>query len=54
MCAEVQYIDMSSIEKGIVELILKHNVRRLVMGAAADKQFSRLVIKKLQSFYLIA
>lgn len=44
VCVEVQHIEMESIEKGIVELILQHNVRRLVMGAAADKQYSRRMV----------
>nr|GEX09981.1 U-box domain-containing protein kinase family protein [Tanacetum cinerariifolium] len=44
VCPEVHYIEMSSIEKGIVALILEHNVRRLVMGAAADKHYSRRMV----------
>lgn len=32
---------MDSIEKGIVELIRQHGIRELVMGAAADKHYSR-------------
>jgi hypothetical protein len=32
---------MDSIEKGIVELISQHGIRQLVMGAAADKHYSR-------------
>ncbi|GJV07944.1 U-box domain-containing protein kinase family protein [Tanacetum coccineum] len=44
VCSEVHYIEMSSIEKGIVALILEHNVRRLVMGAAADKYYSRRMV----------
>lgn len=44
VCAEVQHIEMESIEKGIVELILQHNVRRLVMGAAADRQYSKRMV----------
>ncbi|PWA92227.1 U-box domain-containing protein kinase family protein [Artemisia annua] len=44
VCPEVHYIEMSSIEKGIVALILEHNVRRLVMGAAADKHYSRKMV----------
>ncbi|PWA34620.1 U-box domain-containing protein kinase family protein [Artemisia annua] len=42
--AEVHYIEMNSIEKGIVDFILKHNVRKLAMGAAADKQFSKRMV----------
>lgn len=44
VCAEVHYIEMDSIEKGIVEFILNHNVRRLVMGAATDRQYSRRMV----------
>ncbi|KAI3725024.1 hypothetical protein L1987_64796 [Smallanthus sonchifolius] len=39
--AEVHYIEVDSVEKGIVEFILQHNVRRLVMGGAADKHYSK-------------
>ncbi|KAJ0673313.1 hypothetical protein Hanom_Chr00s153663g01822901 [Helianthus anomalus] len=35
---------MDSIEKGIVEFILQHNVRRLVMGGAADKHYSKKMV----------
>lgn len=45
MTAELYDVDNDSIEKGIVEFIIDHNVRRLVMGAAADKHFSRQVLK---------
>lgn len=31
---------MDNIEKGIVELIARYNIRWLVMGAAADKYYS--------------
>ncbi|XP_024996112.1 U-box domain-containing protein 33-like isoform X4 [Cynara cardunculus var. scolymus] len=41
---EVQHIEMESIEKGIVELLLQHNVRRLVMGAAADNKYSKRMV----------
>ncbi|KAL5572863.1 hypothetical protein UlMin_022460 [Ulmus minor] len=34
------HIEMDSIEMGIVELISQHNIRKLVMGAAADKHVS--------------
>ncbi|KAM6601120.1 hypothetical protein CsatA_020729 [Cannabis sativa] len=39
--AEKLHIDMESIEKGIIDLISKHKVTNLVMGAAADKYYSR-------------
>ena len=32
---------MDSVEKGIVEIIARHSVRWLVMGAAADKYYSK-------------
>ncbi|KAI7735337.1 hypothetical protein M8C21_029754 [Ambrosia artemisiifolia] len=44
VCAELHYIEMDSIEKGIVEFILQHNVRRLVMGGAADKHYSKRMV----------
>ncbi|KAJ9171387.1 hypothetical protein P3X46_014766 [Hevea brasiliensis] len=39
--AEKLYIEMESIEKGILQLISGHGIRKLAMGAAADKRFSR-------------
>uniref|UniRef100_A0A2C9WRN7 RING-type E3 ubiquitin transferase n=3 Tax=Manihot esculenta TaxID=3983 RepID=A0A2C9WRN7_MANES len=39
--AEKLYIEMESIENGILELISGHGIRKLVMGAAADKRYSR-------------
>ncbi|KAI3703195.1 hypothetical protein L1987_73099 [Smallanthus sonchifolius] len=44
VCAEVHYIEMDSIEKGIVVFILQHDVRRLVMGGAADKHYSKKMV----------
>lgn len=32
---------MDSIEKGIIELISKHAVKKLVMGAAAERRYNR-------------
>ena len=32
---------MDYIEKGIVELISQHGIKKLVMGAAADKNYAR-------------
>ncbi|XP_059456549.1 U-box domain-containing protein 33-like [Corylus avellana] len=34
-------IEMDRIEKGIVDLISKHEIKKLVMGAAADKHYNR-------------
>ncbi|GMH00514.1 hypothetical protein Nepgr_002353 [Nepenthes gracilis] len=39
--AEKLYIEMDSIEKGIVELISLQMIGKLVMGAAADSRYSR-------------
>ncbi|KAF8412250.1 hypothetical protein HHK36_000210 [Tetracentron sinense] len=39
--AEKLDIEMDNIEKGIVELIAQHEIRKLVMGAAADKHYSK-------------
>jgi len=33
-------VEMDSIEKGIVETIYQHRIRKFVMGAAADKHYS--------------
>ncbi|GJT64142.1 U-box domain-containing protein kinase family protein [Tanacetum coccineum] len=44
VCAEVHHLEMGCIKKGIVDFILEHNVRRLVMGAAADKHYSRKMV----------
>ncbi|KAM7508648.1 hypothetical protein LguiA_019101 [Lonicera macranthoides] len=43
--AEKLQIEMDSIEKGIVELISQHGIRKLVIGAAADKQYSRRMME---------
>ncbi|XP_038681871.1 U-box domain-containing protein 33-like [Tripterygium wilfordii] len=39
--AEKVYIERDCIEEGILQLISQHGIRNLVMGAAADKQYSR-------------
>ncbi|KAK7814512.1 u-box domain-containing protein 33 [Quercus suber] len=44
----VEHTAMESIEKGIVDLISKHGIKKLVMGAAADKNYSRK-LKDLKS-----
>ncbi|KAL1328974.1 U-box domain-containing protein 33 isoform X1 [Arachis ipaensis] len=38
---KLHIVDKDCIEKGIVELICKHNIKKLVMGAASDKYHSR-------------
>ncbi|WJX82980.1 hypothetical protein P8452_65677 [Trifolium repens] len=39
--AEKLHIEMDNIEKGIIELISQHGIRKLIMGAASDKNYSR-------------
>lgn len=39
--AEKFVIERDDIEKGIVELITQHGITNLVMGAAADKHYSK-------------
>uniref|UniRef100_A0A2N9FKU1 RING-type E3 ubiquitin transferase n=1 Tax=Fagus sylvatica TaxID=28930 RepID=A0A2N9FKU1_FAGSY len=39
--ADILHTEMDSIENGIVELISQHGMRELVMGAAADKYYSK-------------
>ncbi|XP_057510933.1 U-box domain-containing protein 33-like isoform X2 [Actinidia eriantha] len=43
--AELVHIEMESIEKGILELISQHSIRKLVMGAAADKHYSKKMLE---------
>ncbi|ONI23124.1 hypothetical protein PRUPE_2G170900 [Prunus persica] len=52
--AEKLHIEMDCIEKGIVELISQHGIRKLVMGAAADKYHSRKMmdLKSKKAIYV--
>lgn len=34
------WIEMGNVEEGIVEIIARHHIRWLVMGAAADEHYS--------------
>lgn len=43
--AEKLYTEMDSIEKGIVELILLHGIKKLVMGAARNGHFSKKMME---------
>ncbi|XVE64244.1 hypothetical protein DITRI_Ditri07aG0085800 [Diplodiscus trichospermus] len=43
--AETVWIEMDSVEKGIVEIIARHSVGWLVMGAAADKYYSEKLVE---------
>lgn len=44
--AEKQFTEAGSIEKGILELIQVHGIRKLVMGAAADKRYSKKMMER--------
>ncbi|WRX19164.1 Protein kinase domain - like 10 [Theobroma cacao] len=43
--ADTVWIEMDNVEKGIVEIIVRHSVRWLVMGAAADKYYSKKLLQ---------
>ncbi|KAL8515004.1 hypothetical protein ACS0TY_013914 [Phlomoides rotata] len=43
--AEKLWIEINSIEKGIVQLISEHGIKWLGMGAAANKSYSRYIAK---------
>ncbi|CAL5400996.1 unnamed protein product [Camellia sinensis] len=43
--ADVLHIERDSVEKGIVELVSQHQIRRLVMGAAAHKHYSKKMME---------
>ncbi|XP_021281280.1 U-box domain-containing protein 33 isoform X2 [Herrania umbratica] len=42
--AEKLYIEMDSIEKGILKMISENGIRMLVMGGAADKHYSKKAV----------
>lgn len=44
---------MDSVEKGIVELITMHGIQKLVMGAAADKLYSKYIRWWVANDYVI-
>ncbi|XP_010413412.1 PREDICTED: U-box domain-containing protein 36-like isoform X2 [Camelina sativa] len=46
--AEIVYIEMDSVEEGILQLISQRGVRKLVMGAAGDRHYS-MKMRDLQS-----
>ncbi|KAM3746571.1 hypothetical protein ACB098_06G211800 [Castanea mollissima] len=52
--AESRHIEMDSIEKGIVNLICQHGIRKLVMGAAVDKHYSKKMmdLKSKKAIYV--
>lgn len=41
MQAEKLYIEMDSIEEGILKMISENGIRMLVMGGAADKHYPK-------------
>ncbi|MBA0730440.1 hypothetical protein Golax_025566, partial [Gossypium laxum] len=43
--ADALWIEMDSVEKGILEIIARHNIRWLVMGAAADTYYSKKLVE---------
>ncbi|XP_048427122.1 U-box domain-containing protein 32 isoform X1 [Pyrus x bretschneideri] len=48
------WIEMGNIEEGIVEIIARHHIRWLVMGAAADEHYSERLaeIKSRKAFFV--
>ncbi|XP_057980035.1 U-box domain-containing protein 33 isoform X2 [Malania oleifera] len=52
--AEKLYTEMCCIEKGIVELVSQCGIRKLIMGAAADKHYSRKMteLKSKKAIYV--
>lgn len=40
-------IEMDDIAKGLVELIEQHRITKLIMGAAADKHYSKYELHPL-------
>ncbi|KAI8545105.1 hypothetical protein RHMOL_Rhmol07G0016900 [Rhododendron molle] len=49
---DILHIEMNSIEKGIVKLINQHGIRKLVMGAAADKHYSKKMPKSKKAIHV--
>lgn len=47
--AEKMCVEMDSIEKGIVQMISENRVRKFIMGAAADKQYSTYCVSRLHA-----
>nr|XP_023913748.1 U-box domain-containing protein 33-like [Quercus suber] len=43
--AQKVYTEMDCIEKGIVDLISQHDIKKLVMGAAAEKQYKKKMME---------
>ncbi|TYJ07075.1 hypothetical protein E1A91_A12G279100v1 [Gossypium mustelinum] len=43
--ADALWIEMDSVEKGILDIMARHNIRWLVMGAAADKYYSKKLVE---------
>lgn len=45
------FVEMESIENGIVQLISELGIRKLVMGAAADRHYSRYAYGNQEDFF---
>ncbi|XP_050255359.1 U-box domain-containing protein 32 isoform X9 [Quercus robur] len=43
--ADKVWIETDNIEKGIVDIVARHNIRWLVMGAAAEKYYSKKLVE---------
>ena len=49
--AEKLCVEMDSIEKGIVKMIHENKVRKLIMGATADKHYSTYCVLGFTCFF---
>ena len=56
MQASEVWIEMDNVEEGIVEMIARHGIRWLVMGAAADELYTEyasvVILSKVINFSL--
>ncbi|GLT61314.1 hypothetical protein SLA2020_340330 [Shorea laevis] len=52
--ADKVWIEMDNVEKGIVDIIARHNIRWLVMGGAAEKYYSKKLaeLKSKKAFFV--
>ena len=49
--AEKLHIEMDDIGEGIVELVYQHSIKKLVIGAAADKHYSEYWLITLNNIF---
>lgn len=58
LCAQVEvraeklYIEMENVEKGIVELVSQHEIKRLIMGAAVGKNKKMIALKSKKAIFV--